>query len=80
MAALVWGLFVALLVLHQLDLVGDNATLVGEVLPLPLVYHAGLCVAASIVWWLVTLHAWPVDAETAAAEAASTEGDEGAGA
>jgi hypothetical protein len=72
MPVVVWILLGALVALHQLDLAGGSDVLVGGVVPLPLLYHAGLCVGASVVWWLVTQFSWPAEA---------TEGsDEGAGA
>jgi hypothetical protein len=64
MSALVWFLLAALVVLHQLDLAGGSDVLVGGVMPLPLFYHAALCVGASVVWWLVTRFAWPLDEAT----------------
>lgn len=64
----VWALLAALIVLHQLDLAGNSTTLIAGTLPLPLVYHAGLCVAASVVWFLATKYAWPVDDEPAGEE------------
>ncbi len=72
MKVVVWILLGLLVVVHQLDLVNASRTLVADFLPLPLVYHAGLSVAAAVVWFLVTRFAWPEEAEP---EVSSSNGE-----
>lgn len=57
----VWGLVVLLLLIHQDFWFWDDPTLVFGFMPVALLYHAGISVAASITWYLATLYAWPLD-------------------
>ncbi len=60
MKYLVYGLIVALAVLHQdwwnWD---DSETLVGGIMPIGLAYHAGVSVAAAILWAAAVRFCWP---------------------
>ncbi len=52
-------LIVLLLVLHQDNWYWTNATLVGGFMPIGLLYHAGISIAAAFVWFLATIFIWP---------------------
>ena len=52
---------VFLIIQHHDVWLWDNTTLVGGVMPLTLLYHAGVSVAAGFTWFLVIHFAWPVD-------------------
>ena len=61
MKFLVWSLVALLVVAHQdVWFWGDDRLAFG-VLPVALLYHAGISVAASAVWLLAVNVAWPVD-------------------
>lgn len=82
MKKVVWGLVVLLIVLHQDVWLWDNDTLVAGFMPITLLFHAGISVAAAVTWFLATKHAWPtfedVPAQAVPAEnsaAAETGGD-----
>ena len=59
MKIVVWGLVVLLLVLHQDNWLWDNDTLVFGFVPMTLLFHAGISVAAGMTWFLATKFAWP---------------------
>ena len=59
MKYVVWGLVVLLVILHQDNWFWDDARLVFGFMPIALLYHAGLSVAAGITWYLATIFAWP---------------------
>jgi hypothetical protein len=59
MKYVVWALVVILVVLHQDYWQWDKANLVVGFLPYSLAYHAGLSVAAAVVWLLATRFCWP---------------------
>ena len=61
MKLLVWGLVVLLVVLHHDLWNWDNDRLVLGFMPVTLAFHAGLSIAASVVWFLATKFAWPAD-------------------
>lgn len=46
---------------NDLWLAGDASPVLG--LPVGLLYHVGFCGAASLVFFLITRHAWPEDLE-----------------
>jgi hypothetical protein len=56
---IVWGLVVALLILHQDNWFWADTTLVFGFLPVGLAYHMGISLAAGITWFLATRFAWP---------------------
>ena len=63
MKILVWSLVGVLVVLHQdVWFWGDDRLAFGF-LPVTLLYHACISVAASLVWLLAVNVAWPVDDE-----------------
>lgn len=59
MKYLVGFLIVLLLILHQDNWLWDDSTLVFGFLPIGLMYHACLSVAAGVVWFLATKLSWP---------------------
>ena len=63
MKHIVWILLLLLIVLHQDFWFWTDDTLVAGFMPIGLAYHVGLSLAASVVWWLATKYAWPVDDE-----------------
>lgn len=66
MKSVVFILVVILLILHQDNWNWGNDTLVFGFMPIGLLYHACISVAASITWYLATIYAWPAsDEETA---------------
>ena len=60
---LIWGLVVLLLIVHQDNWFWDDDTLVFGFMPIGLLYHAGISVAAGATWFLATKFAWPEDLE-----------------
>ena len=61
MKNIVWGMVVLLIVLHHDVWLWDNTTLVGGFMPLTLLYHACISVAAGFTWFLAIRFAWPTD-------------------
>jgi hypothetical protein len=59
MKYLLIALTIGLLVAHQDYWNWDNGTLVGGCLPMGLVYHLGISLAAGAVWFLAVTLAWP---------------------
>lgn len=55
----VWGLVLLLVILHQDFWYWDDPRLVFGFLPISLLYHALLSIAAGLAWWLATKYAWP---------------------
>ena len=66
MKYVVWGLVVALMILHQDVWFWEDKTLVLGFIPIGLFYHACISVGAGITWYLATIYAWPADLEQAA--------------
>jgi hypothetical protein len=60
MRYVVWGLLVALVVLHQSGIASDSTQLLFGFLPAGLAFHIGISLAAGATWLLATLYAWPV--------------------
>ncbi len=77
MKYVVWGLILLLVVLHQDVWFWDDATLVFGFMPITLLYHAMISLAAGFTWWLATKYAWPDELE-AEAPASDATGDAGA--
>ncbi|RCS49330.1 DUF3311 domain-containing protein [Bremerella cremea] len=61
MRYVVWLLVVALIILRQDLWLWNNGTLVWGFMPITLLWQAGISIAASIVWFLATIFAWPTD-------------------
>ncbi len=70
MRALVFALLVLLTLAHQ-DFWwrDDHCTLALGFLPISLAYHIGISIAASLLWGLACVYAWPRGAEVADSEA-----------
>ena len=63
MKHLIWVLVIVLLVLHQDNWLWENDTLVFGFMPIGLLSQAGVSFAASIVWLLAVVFAWPSELE-----------------
>lgn len=57
------ALVLLLLILHQDNWFWTDGRLVFGFMPIGLVWHAGLSIAASLTWFLTTRIAWPVEPE-----------------
>ncbi len=55
----VWGLVLALIVLHQDNWNRENSSLVFGFIPVTLFYHSCISIASGVVWFLATKYAWP---------------------
>ncbi len=55
----VWTAVVLLIVLHQDNWLWDNSTLVWGFMPITLLYHTGISLAATVTWLAATRYAWP---------------------
>ena len=71
---LIWGLVVLLLVVHQDNWFWDDDTLVFGFMPIGLLYHAGISVAAGVTWFLATKFAWPEDLEARDVDSGDEQG------
>ncbi len=58
------ALVVLLLILHQDNWFWEDDTLVFGFMPIGLLWHAGISIAASLTWALATVIAWPLDEES----------------
>ena len=68
MSRFVWGLVLALAILHYDFWYWDDRTLVFGFMPIGLAYHAGFSLVAGLVWFLAVRFAWPSDLEAWADE------------
>jgi len=59
----VWALVLLLVVLHQDVWFWKDSRLVFGFIPIGLMYHACLSMAASVVWFLAVQFAWPTGLE-----------------
>lgn len=59
MKYVIWLLVLALVIVHQDIWFWNDETLVFGFIPIGLAYHAGISIAASIIWFLATIFAWP---------------------
>ena len=59
MKKFVWFLVVVLMVIHQDNWYWDDPTLVFGFMPITLLYHACISLAAGFTWFLATKFAWP---------------------
>jgi len=55
----VWGLVVLLMILHHDIWFWENDTLVFGFMPITLLYHAGISLAAGVTWFLAIKFTWP---------------------
>ena len=78
MKKVVWGLILLLVVLHQDVWFWEDDTLVFDFMPITLLYHAMISLAAACTWFLATKYAWPAELEATEAPASEVTGDAGA--
>ncbi len=77
MRRLVYGLIILLAVLHQDFWWWDTAEpLVLGFVPIGLAFHAGISVAAAVLWALAVKHCWPADVDALDTVADHPEGGE----
>ena len=84
MKRLIYGLIILLAIFHQ-DFWwwDDSETLVFGFMPIGLAYHAGVSLAATILWACAVKFCWPKDADVAdglAGDEAAPSSHEGGGA
>lgn len=63
-----------LLILHQDYWFWTNKTLVFGILPMGLFWHICISIAATVVWYLATQIAWPLDTSKETANGRSEDG------
>ena len=68
MSRFVWGLVLALAVLHYDFWYWDDRTLVFGFMPIGLAYHAGFSLVGGLAWFLAVRFAWPSELEAWADE------------
>lgn len=61
MKAVIYLLIALLIILHQDNWLWDKQTLVFGFMPIGLLYHVGISLAAAFTWYLATIFAWPAD-------------------
>lgn len=67
------ALIIVLIVLHQDFWWWDDVEpLVFGFIPIGLAWHAGISLAAALVWWLAVKYCWPRDLEVAEHERATS--------
>jgi hypothetical protein len=71
----IWSLVVLLLIVHQDNWLWDNPELVFGFMPIGLLYHAGISLAAAITWFLAIRLIWPTDLDPIKAAPPEAEGD-----
>ena len=77
MRRLVYGLLILLAVLHQDFWWWDTAEpLVLGFVPIGLAFHAGISVAAAVLWALAVKYCWPADVDALDTVADHPEGGE----
>lgn len=59
----VWTAVILLIILHQDNWLWENSSLVFGFLPTSLLYHMGISLSATVVWYLATRYAWPLPDE-----------------
>ena len=64
MIYVVWSLVALLIILHQDNWLWTNSTLVFGFLPITLLYHMCISMAAGITWFLAVRFAWPPELES----------------
>lgn len=73
MKYVVWGLILFLVVIHQDIWNWNNDRLVFGFVPITLAFHAGISIAASVVWLIAATMAWPIDLESSDLESSDRE-------
>jgi len=79
MKKFVYGMLVLLVLAHQ-DFWwwDDSETLVFGFIPIGLAYHAGISLAAAILWTLAVRYCWPVAVDLNGLPSTAEDPDEGA--
>lgn len=72
MKSVVWGLIVLLILVHQDVWFWDDKSLVFGFMPITLLFHASISLAASITWFMATKFCWPDVDESAPSHADSS--------
>ncbi len=72
----IWILVLVLVVLHQDYWQWDKSTLVFGFLPYSLAYHAGISIAAAVLWLLAVYFCWPDGIDELQAESDSVVKEE----
>ena len=75
MKYIIWLLVIVLIILHQDNWLWEDETLVFGFMPITLLYHACISVAATVTWFLAIQFAWPSDLDE---ETTVTKQEEGA--
>jgi hypothetical protein len=60
----IWSLVALLLVIHQDNWFWADSTLVFGFMPVGLLYHAGISVAAACLWFAAIVLIWPTGIDT----------------
>lgn len=63
MKKIVYGLIILLAILHQDFWLWDSEYLVFDIVPIGLAYHAGVSLAAALLWAMAIKYCWPDDVE-----------------
>ena len=71
-------LIALLLIFHQDNWYWNDSTLVGGFMPIGLLYHAGISLAAAFVWFLTTILIWPKEVELDDEALVHTDSNKGA--
>ena len=71
-------LIALLLIFHQDNWYWNDATLVWGFMPVGLLYHAGISLAAAFVWFLATIFLWPKEVELDDDSLVGTDSNKGA--
>lgn len=67
------ALVLLLLILHQDNWFWTDGRLVFGFMPIGLLWHAGLSIAASLTWFVTTRIAWPIEPEFEAVVSSHTD-------
>jgi hypothetical protein len=67
-----------LLILHQDNWYWSDPTLIWGFMPIGLLYHAGISLAAAFVWFLTTIFLWPKDVDSEGETLVQSNSEEGA--
>lgn len=59
MKKVVWGVLILLAVIHQDVWFWDDATLIFGFVPIGLLFHLAISIAAGVTWWMATRYCWP---------------------
>jgi len=71
-------LIALLLIFHQDNWYWNDPTLVWGCMPIGLLYHAGISLAAAFVWFLATILIWPKEVEVDDDTLVHSDSNEGA--